>query len=87
MKADEMVLRLKAMDSCSGLDQWIESFLFVQFSRTGTGVVNLNYAEITRNGWIDVQFKSAMIARGYMVTNKCEDRPCSFPYLEIRLPA
>lgn len=86
MNALEMAKLLKEQNSCEGIDKWLESYLYLQFCRTGGSQVNVDTRTTVKEGWTAPQFKSAMRARGYIVETKCDDRPCSYPYFEIRLP-
>lgn len=69
----------------SGLDDWIEYYLFDQFKNQGFSVVVVD-SVITNQGWSKTVFSEAMKDRGFSVEYTCEDRPCGGCYFTITIP-
>lgn len=69
-----------------GLDKWIEDYLVGRFTERGLEPVGVNYKTVAGKGWLKEGFMRAMELRGFKVDYKCDDRPCSDPYYEIRIP-
>lgn len=86
MNASEMRKKLEISNRCDNLDEWINSYLFKRFCETSRDVVAVNSSDFVQFGWKNSHFEAAMEARGYIVDYKCDDRPCTSPYFEIRLP-
>lgn len=69
-----------------GIDEWIEDYLVGRFAERGLKSVGVNYKTIDNKGWVKEGFIRAMELRGFKVDYKSDDRPCSGPYYEIRIP-
>ena len=78
--------KLKEINLCDGIDEWIEEYLIPKF--TLNPVVKVPDGVIGRGGkgWSKDSFAVAMRLRGFAVEYYCEDRPCGQCYYKIILP-
>lgn len=76
----------KTLETCEGLDVWIEDYLVEQFLKGGGHEAVIHDSVVSDNGWGVNTFISAMRLRGFTVEYYCEDRPCGSCYYTITIP-
>lgn len=76
----------KTLETCEGLDSWIEGYLVEQFTKKTNYVVIIPDWTVTSMGWGVNTFTSAMRVRGFTVDYYCEDSPCGSCYFAIKIP-
>lgn len=76
----------KTLETCEGLDMWIEDYLVEQFIKGDGHTAVVHYSVVSTNGWGMNTFTNAMRVRGFTVDYYCEDRPCGSCYFTINIP-
>ena len=84
--ASDVRKRLKEINLCDGIDQWIEDYLISKFAISPVVTVPDNIIDWGGKGWVKNSFTVAMQQRGFAVEYLCEDRPCGQCYYKIMLP-
>lgn len=79
--ASDVRKRLKEINLCEGIDDWIESVLVPKFAEKHT--VTIFEREIK---WKKESFEVSMQQRGFHVEYYCEDRPWGGCWYKIILP-
>ena len=84
--ANDVRKKLKEINLCDGIDEWIEEYLIPKFVLSP--VVTVSDSAIGRGGkgWTKDTFTVSMRRRGFAVEYYCEDRPCGQCYYKIILP-
>lgn len=84
--ANDVRKKLKDINMCDGIDQWIEEYLIPKFALKPVATVSDKIIGWGGNGWSKDSFTVAMQQRGFAVEYYCEDRPCGQCYYKIILP-
>ncbi|MNQ38141.1 hypothetical protein D3C85_517050 [compost metagenome] len=69
----------------SGLDDWIDGYLFDSFKDRGASV-SINDSVVAKQGWSMTLFIESMNDRGFYVEYQCEDLPCGNCFYTITIP-
>lgn len=81
--AKDMHNKLKMLDHCEGLDQWIETALYRAFVQYGNPAI-IYTSEITKESWNRTGFLKEMAARGFSLEYKSDQRDGD--YYQITFP-
>lgn len=81
--AKDMHNKLKMLDHCEGLDQWIETALYKAFVQYGNPAIVHN-SEITKQSWNRSEFFKEMAARGFSLEFKSSSHDAD--YYRITFP-
>lgn len=79
--ASDVRKRLKEINLCEGIDEWIESVLVYKLAEKRTVTISDRVIK-----WKKESFIVSMRQRGFCVEYYCEDRPCGGCWYEITLP-
>lgn len=79
--ASDVRKRLKEINLCEGIDEWIESVLVPKFAEKRAVTISDRAIK-----WKKESFIVGMQQRGFYVGYYCEDRPCGGCWYEIILP-
>lgn len=71
--AKDMHNKLKSLEECSGIDEWVEDVLYKEFIRFGS-YATISIATIGRNGWNKNGFTLEMRKRGFSLEYKSDQR-------------
>ena len=78
--------KIKEINLCDGIDEWIEEYLIPKFVLSPTVTVSDSVIGWSGKLWGKNSFIAAMQQRGFVVEYYCEDRPCGQCYYKIILP-
>lgn len=84
--ANDVRKKLKEINLCDGIDEWIEEYLIPKFVLSPVATVSDSIIDRGGKGWTKDSFTVAMRQRGFAVEYYCEDRPCGQCYYKIILP-
>ena len=73
--------RLKEINLCEGIDEWIESVLVSKFAVKSSVTISDRAIK-----WSKDSFIVSMQQRGFYIEYYCEDRPCGYCWYKIILP-
>lgn len=71
--AKDLHNKLKSLEECHGLDEWIEDVLYKEFIRFEIYAI-ISTTTIGRNGWNKNGFTSEMRKRGFSLDYKSDQR-------------
>lgn len=84
--ASMLAEKLKEVNLCDGIDEWIQTDLLHAICESTTGVAVIDSSKIHSKGWSQSRFITSMQSRGFHVEFNCDDRPCALPYYVIKIP-
>ena len=84
--ANDVRKKLKEINLCGGIDEWIEEYLLPKFVLSPVVTVSDSVIGWSGKLWGKNSFIASMQQRGFAVEYYCEDRPCGQCYYKIALP-
>jgi hypothetical protein len=83
--ANDLRKKLAMVDTCHGIDEWLETRLIQRFNVTAARAT-IPSSEVEMRPWSKAAFMHAMQIRGFHIEYYCEDRPCGECWYKITLP-